>query len=447
MASSTVIKPAPSRTKVAVAVGIGNFMEWFDFAVYGFFAAIIGSLFFPPDTTPFVALLGSLAVFAVGFVMRPLGGFILGPIGDKYGRRIALSVSVLAMGIATTLIGVIPNYETVGVLAPVLLVLLRCVQGLSAGGEWTGSAAYLIESTPSNRRGLFASIISGTAAVATVVGSLFALFLNNVMSAEDLSAYGWRIPFLLAAPLALIGLYIRSRLGETPVYEKVKAANLVTTSAIKGSRRNLKPILLTLAIASVQGLGFYYLATYIVNYLTTTLMLERGPALTLSAIGLIVYMGLCPLAGLLADKYGRRKLNIIGTIGYIVIPIPVFLLMSGGNNIAIVAGIIALSLCQCLVSVTTVVMLVELFPASSRATGSALGFNFGLAFVAGPGPFIATWIAGVTGSAVAPAGYLVLVALVAIGVIVKWLPETKGRDISAEHHDEPAAAPAAASVV
>ena len=445
MASSTAIKPAPSRTKVAVAVGIGNFMEWFDFAVYGFFAAIIGSLFFPPDTTPFVALLGSLAVFAVGFVMRPLGGFILGPIGDKYGRRIALSVSVLAMGIATTLIGVIPNYESVGVLAPVLLVLLRCVQGLSAGGEWTGSAAYLIESTPSHRRGLFASIISGTAAVATVVGSLFALFLNNVMSAEDLTSYGWRIPFLLAAPLALIGLYIRSRLGETPVYEKVKADNRVTTSAIKGSRRNLKPILLTLAIASVQGLGFYYLATYIVNYLTTTLMLERGPALTLSAIGLVVYMGLCPLAGLLADKYGRRRLNIIGTVGYIVIPIPVFLLMSGGNNVAIVAGIIALSLCQCLVSVTTVVMLVELFPASSRATGSALGFNFGLAFVAGPGPFIATWIAGVTGSAVAPAGYLVLVAAVAIGVIVKWLPETKGRDISAEHHTEDAAAPAAAS--
>ena len=436
MGSNTAVRPAPSRTKVAVAVGIGNFMEWFDFAVYGFFAAIIGSLFFPPDTTPFVALLGSLAVFAVGFVMRPLGGFILGPIGDRYGRRIALSVSVLAMGVATTLIGLIPDYQSIGIFAPIILVLLRCVQGLSAGGEWTGSAAYLIESTPSNRRGIFASIISGTAAVATVVGSLFALYLNNILTPEELSSWGWRVPFLLAAPLALIGLYIRSRLGETPVYEKVKADNNVTTSAIKSSRRNIKPILLTLAIASVQGLGFYYLATYIVNYLTTTLMLERGPALTLSAIGLIVYMILCPIAGLLADKYGRRKLNIIGTIGYVIIPIPVFMLMSGGNNVAIVAGIIALSMCQCLVSVTTVVMLVELFPASSRATGSALGFNFGLAFVAGPGPFIATWIAGVTGSAVAPAGYLVLVAFIAIFVIVKWLPETKGRDISSENHDE-----------
>jgi len=340
------------------------------------------------------------------------------------------------MGVATTLIGLIPDYQSIGIFAPIILVLLRCVQGLSAGGEWTGSAAYLIESTPSNRRGIFASIISGTAAVATVVGSLFALYLNNILTPEELSSWGWRVPFLLAAPLALIGLYIRSRLGETPVYEKVKADNNVTTSAIKSSRRNIKPILLTLAIASVQGLGFYYLATYIVNYLTTTLMLERGPALTLSAIGLIVYMILCPIAGLLADKYGRRKLNIIGTIGYVIIPIPVFMLMSGGNNVAIVAGIIALSMCQCLVSVTTVVMLVELFPASSRATGSALGFNFGLAFVAGPGPFIATWIAGVTGSAVAPAGYLVLVAFIAIFVIVKWLPETKGRDISSENHDE-----------
>ena len=441
---STSPSGAPqSRAKIGVAVGIGNFMEWFDFAVYGFFAAIIGTLFFPPDTSPFVALLSALAVFAVGFVMRPLGGFVLGPIGDKYGRRVQLSVSVLAMGTSTTLIGALPDYATIGAAAPLLLVLLRCIQGLSAGGEWTGSAAFLVESTPSNRRGIFASIVSGTAALATIVGSLFALFLDSILTDSEVLSWGWRIPFLMAAPLALIGLYIRSQLSETPVFEKVKAASAAASTTVsdrlavfRGFRRNIKPIVLTLAIAAVQGLGFYYLATYVVNYLTATVMLDRGTALGLAAIGLFVYMVLCPIAGALSDRFGRRKLNIIGTIGYVVLPFPVFYLMSGGQGFAVVAGIILLSLAQCLVSVTTVVMLVELFPASTRASSSALGFNFALAFIAGPGPFIGAWIAGATGSAIAPAGYLVLVAILALIVIVKWLPETANRDISVEHHAE-----------
>lgn len=422
------------RAQLGVAVGIGNFMEWFDFAVYGFFAAIIGHLFFPAGTSDVVALLSSLAVFAVGFVMRPLGGFILGPIGDKHGRRVQLAVSVLAMGTATTLIGVLPTYGTVGVAAPVLLVLLRCVQGLSAGGEWTGSAAFLIESTPTAQRGVWASIVSGTAALATVVGGGFALLLNSLLTEDQVLAYGWRIPFLLAAPMAIVGLFIRSRLHETPVFEQVRARGEVAERpVVGGTRRNLKPVLLTLAIASVQGLGFYYLATYVVNYLTTTVGLERGRALALSSAGLLVYMVLCPLAGALSDRVGRRRPNIAGTIGYVLLPFPVFLMMSGGQPAVVVAGIVLLSLAQCLVSVTTVVMLVELFPASSRASGSALGFNFGLAFVAGPGPLIAAAIAERT-NAVLPASYMVLVALIALPVIVKWLPETAGRDISAEHH-------------
>jgi MFS transporter, MHS family, proline/betaine transporter len=426
----------PSRTRIAVAVGIGNFMEWFDFAVYGFFAAIIGQLFFPPDTSPFVALLSSLAVFAVGFVMRPLGGFVLGPIGDRFGRRMQLAVSVVAMGAATTLIGLLPDYAAIGVAAPCLLVLLRCVQGLSAGGEWTGSAAFLVESTPTHRRGIFASVVSGTAALATIVGSLFALFLNSVLTEDQVLSWGWRVPFLMAAPLALVGLYIRSRLSETPVFEKVRAQQGVRTDRLavfRGFRRNIKPILLTLAIAAVQGLGFYYLATYVVNYLISTVELDRGTALGLAAIGLAVYMVLCPVAGALSDRFGRRRLNIIGTVGYVVLPFPVFLLMSGGHSVAVVAGISILSMAQCLVSVTTVVMLVELFPASTRASSSALGFNFALAFIAGPGPFIAAWIAGATGSAVAPAGYQVFVSAIALVVIVLWLPETAGRNIAADH--------------
>ncbi|ROR65786.1 MFS transporter [Agrococcus jenensis] len=434
MSTSSATAGAPSKAKVAVAVAVGNFMEWFDFAVYGFFAVIIGQLFFPPDTSEFVAILSSLAVFAVGFFMRPLGGFILGPIGDKYGRRVALAISILAMGIATTIIGLLPTYATVGIFAPILLVLCRCIQGLSAGGEWTGSAAYLIESTPTAHRGKFGSVISATAALATIAGSLFALFLNNTLAEEDLLSWGWRVPFLMAAPLALIGLYIRMRLGETPVYKAVTDKHEVEKSPILRSfKENWRPILLTVAIAAVQGTGFYYLATFIVNYLMTTVGIERPTALAMSATGLTVYMILCPIAGALSDRFGRRRLNIIGTIGYVILPIPVFMLMSGGSFAPVVFGMILLTMTQALVSVTTVVMLVELFPAANRSSASAIGFNFALAFIAGPASYIGTWLAGATGNPVSPAWYLVVLALIALPFIWKWLPETAGRDITSEY--------------
>ncbi|MCH1881361.1 MFS transporter [Agrococcus sp. ARC_14] len=437
MSTSSATAPAPSKAKVAVAVAVGNFMEWFDFAVYGFFAVIIGQLFFPAETSEFVAILSSLAVFAVGFFMRPLGGFILGPIGDKYGRRTALAISILAMGIATTIIGLLPTYAAVGILAPILLVICRCIQGLSAGGEWTGSAAYLIESTPTAHRGKFGSVISATAALATIVGSLFALMLNSILSEEDLLSWGWRVPFLMAAPLALIGLYIRMKLGETPVYKQVADSGAKEKSPILRSfKENWRPILLTVAIAAVQGTGFYYLATFIVNYLMTTVGIERPAALAMSAIGLTVYMILCPIAGALSDRFGRRRLNIIGTIGYVVLPIPVFMLMSGGSFAPVVFGMILLTMTQALVSVTTVVMLVELFPASNRSSASAIGFNFALAFIAGPSSYIGIWLAGATGDPVSPAWYLVALALIALPFIWKWLPETAGRDISSDHQAE-----------
>lgn len=434
--SGTTTRP-PSKARIALAVGVGNFMEWFDFAVYGFFAVIIGQLFFPEDTSEFVAILSSLAVFAVGFFMRPLGGFILGPIGDRWGRRAALAISILSMGIATTIIGLLPTYAMVGILAPILLVLCRCVQGLSAGGEWTGSAAYLIESTPTPHRGKFGSIISATAALATIAGSLFALMLTNVMPEDALISWGWRIPFLAAAPLALIGLYIRMRLGETPVYKTVKSKDEVEKSPILRSfKENWRPILLTIAIAAVQGTGFYYLATFIVNYLMTTVGIERPAALAMSASGLTIYMVLCPLAGALSDRFGRRKLNIIGTIGYIILPMPVFWMMSGGDFAPVVFGMALLAMTQSLVSVTTVVMLVELFPAANRSSASAIGFNIALAFIAGPASYIGIWLAGTTGDPVSPSWYLIALAVLALPFIWKWLPETAGRDITSDHQAE-----------
>lgn len=420
--------------QAAFAVGVGNFMEWFDFAVYGFFAVIIGQLFFA-DQSPVVSLLSSLGVFAVGFLMRPLGGFILGPIGDKYGRRAALSFSVLAMGLATTMIGFIPTYAAIGVAAPLLLVLLRCIQGLSAGGEWTGSAAFLIEGAPRHRRATYASVISATAALATVAGSGFALWLNNILTKDQLMDFGWRIPFWAAAPLALVGLFVRLRLDDTPVFKEIKKNRESSEVSAPKLKRNMKAVGLTICFAAVQGLGYYYLATYVVNYLEVTLKLPRPNALMLSAIGLLIYMVFCPIAGMISDKFGRRIPNLVGTVGYVVLPIPVFLLMSTANPAFIILGLVLLGAIQCLVSVTTVVMLVELFPASTRATGSAIGFNIALAFIAGPGPYIGAFLASSTGNPIAPAFYQVFIALIALVVLLKWLPESSKQDIFSDEID------------
>lgn len=426
----TTIGSEPQHKKLgqaAFAVGIGNFMEWFDFAVYGFFAVMIGQLFFPGDD-PVIGLLSALAVFAVGFFMRPLGGFILGPIGDKFGRRTALSISVLAMGVATTLIGFIPTFGTIGIVAPILLVLMRCIQGLSAGGEWTGSAAFLIEGAPKKRRALYGSVISATAALATVVGSAFALWLNSIFTDEQMLSFGWRIPFWAAGPLAIVGLYVRLRLDDTPVFKQMEAERATQTTSVKKTF-SIKATLLTIVFAAVQGTGYYFLATYVVNYLEVTVSMERPDALLLSGIGLFIYMIFCPIAGLISDRFGRRIPNIIGTIGYVIIPVPAFFLLNTGNPALIITGLLLLGATQCLVSVTTVVMLVELFPASSRATGSAIGFNIALAFIAGPAPYIGAFLVASTGNPISPAFYLIFLAVVGLLVLPKWLPESSQQDI------------------
>jgi MFS transporter, MHS family, proline/betaine transporter len=369
----------------------------------------------------------------VAFFFRPIGGLVLGSLGDRRGRRFTLSVSVLMMGVTTTLIAALPSYAQVGVLAPVLLVILRCLQGFSAGGEWTGSAAFLLETTPSHRRGVFASIISSTAALATVAGSFVALLLQSVIDADSMLSWGWRIPFLLAAPLTVIGLYVRLKLDETPVFQELKVLDKVVDKPLRtAGKRDRKPVLLTLAIAAVQGLGFYYLATYVVNYLSQTVHLSRTEALTLSVIGLAIYMVLCPVAGAISDRYGRRRVNLVGSAGYVVLGLPAFVLMGQGGTVPVLLGMLLLIVPQSLVSVTTVVMLVELFPAATRSSGSATGFNIALAFVAGPGPLIASAIASATGSSVWPASYMVLVALVATVFLWKFLPETAGRHIGVE---------------
>ena len=432
----------PSGRRVAVAAGFGNFMEWFDFAVYGFFAVTIGHVFFPSGNAT-TELLSALAVFGIAFFMRPLGGIVLGIVGDRVGRRAALSISILMMGVSTTLVAALPTYASVGILAPILLVLLRCLQGLSAGGEWAGSSSFLVEYAPRKRRALWGIVVTATAALGSLGGALVAIALTSWLTPGQMEAWGWRIPFLLAAPLAVAGLYVRLKLEDTPVYREMQREDRVSRTPLREAlKHNRKPIVLIFFCAAVEGLGYYYIATYVINFLTSDgVGMGRPQALAATAGGLAVYALLCPLAGLFSDRFGRRPSMVLGSLGLALFAIPAFMIMSSGSVLAVVLAIAGFAIFEAMVNVTTVVLLVELFPARTRMSGGSLGFNLALAGIGGPGPLIAAALAAGIGFSGAGAFYMVAVALVALFVLARYMPETRGIDLGVEKETAAAAAP------
>ncbi|MDN8018960.1 MFS transporter [Burkholderia multivorans] len=415
--------------KRAFAVGIGNFMEWFDFAIYGYFAAIIGKTFFP-SAAPGVSLLSALAVFAVGFLSRPLGAVVLGPIGDRLGRRAVLIVTVFGMGVSTTLIGLLPGYAAIGLAAPVLLVVLRFLQGMMVGGEWSSAGIYIVESAPRTRRALAASVITGTAGAAFLVGTFIAALLSMLLSELQLAAWGWRLPFVASVFMTLVAIYIRRRLGDTPVYEEVQRKRaLHGVDAVPRGER-MRAMLTTFAFSALFGVSLYYFITYANNHLTQTVGLSKTASLWLCSLALLLYTLFQPLVGLLSDRIGRRPLVLASALGLTLLAYPVFLLMNTGNTAAILAGLIVLAALVAVTAVMDVVLLVEVFPASIRSSGAAVGHNLALAVLAGPGPFIAAALIRWTRNPDIPAAYLAGISLVCFVILYVTLPETKGRDIA-----------------
>ncbi len=407
---------------VMTATLIGNFTEWFDFAVYGAVAVTLGRVFFPASD-PVVSLLASLGVFGVAFVFRPLGGALLGSIGDRYGRRIALSGAVLGISGATTLIALLPPYAAIGFWAPALLILLRSVQGLSAGGEWTGASAFLAEYAPPGQRGVRASLISVTGGLAIVAGTASVLALETLLDPAQMQSWGWRLPFLLAAPLGLAGLYLRLRLDETPVYRELRRRDDVAAAPLREAvRTGRRALLIAFACASITGVGFYYLATYFANAMSVGG--SRTTALLVSSAALLFYAGLCPLAGRLSDRVGRRPIYVGAAIAHAVLAIPVLLLVGSGSPELALLGMCLFAVPQAGLNVMSSIVLVELFPARTRATGAALAFSLGVGPIAGTAPLVAAALAAGTGSPVAPALYLVAIALPIGLVLAKILPET-----------------------
>ncbi len=411
------------------AIAIGNFIEWFDFAIYGYFAATIGQLFFPA-AAPGLSTISAFAVFAVGFVSRPLGALIFGPIGDRYGRRVALAFTIAGMGVVTTLIGILPTYGQIGIAAPILLTILRFTQGIFVGGEWSSAGIYAVESAPAHRRAFAASLIAGTAGLAFLAGIGIAGVLTWTLSAEALASWGWRLPFVCPIGLAFLGLHIRRDLDETRVFITVQQRRL--DRQIKSLKIGDKvcALLVSFAMSALFGVSLYYLVVYSLSHMIQTVGLEKSHAMAFCAVALLVSVIATPFIGLLSDKVGRRSLVLIAAGGILLWSYPLFVMLNTGNSALILLALSGLSLFVSIACVMNVVLLVEVFPASIRASYAAIGYNAASALLAGPSPLIAASLAQFTGDPNAPAWYMAAVSIVCFAVLWKFLGETKGCDIT-----------------
>ncbi|WP_251978434.1 MFS transporter [Salinicola avicenniae] len=431
--TSEVVELSTLR-KVIAASAIGNFVEWFDFAVYGFLAVIISHHFFPPGDDS-LALLQTFAVFAVSFALRPLGGIFFGMLGDRIGRKRILAVTVLLMAGATTVIGLLPTYDSVGLLAPLGLALARCVQGFSAGGEYAGACAFVMEHAPRTRKARYGSFVPVSTFLAFATAAALAYVVGLVLSDEALSAWGWRIPFLIAAPLGLVGLYMRLRLDESPAFQALKAQHAEPQAPLGETLRGHGPTIVCLsAFISVTALSFYMFTTYFTTYMQVVGGATQTTAL-LASLGALIFAGLlCPFVGRYADRVGRRRTVLSAGVSLIVAVFPAYLLAGSGDWLPSMLGAALMAVGAVICGVVTAVLLSEQFPTRVRYTASALCYNVSYTIFGGTAPLVATWLIDQTGNNLSPAIYLIAITLLAMWGGLK-LPESSHRALDTDESE------------
>lgn len=411
--------------RAGMASFIGTFVEWFDYASYGFLATVIAVVFFPATDTR-SALMATYAVFALSFIVRPIGGIIWGHFGDKIGRQKTLSLSIFIMSGATFVIALLPTYESVGLWAVALLLATRLVQGFAASGEYAGAASFLAEYAPDNKRGLMTCLVPAGEAAGLLAASLFVALLHGLLTTEQLHSWGWRLPFLMALPLGYVGVYIRRKLDETPHFKALEDAQHVPqTPVIELLTKHRREVLIAFGGTLLNAVGFYLVLSYMPVYLATELGISETAAFIGSTISLAVYLGSIFVMGALSDKFGRKRMLMACSALFAVLTVPMFALLAGvvftgiaSTGFLIILGVWALF--GALLSMnggTLPTFLCELFPTRVRFSGFALSFNSANALFGGTAPLIATWLIGATGSKLAPAWYLVFAAIVTFGAI------------------------------
>ena len=393
---------APGTTRVVLAGAIGNVLEWFDFAVYGYFASAIGRTFFP-SASPVAQVLAAFSIFAVGFLLRPVGGALLGHIGDRLGRRTALTVSVMAMAIPTFLVGVLPGYATLGIAAPILLTVLRMLQGLSVGGEYTTSIVFMVENARPGRRGVVGAMANCGSVAGILAGSATGALLATVLPEAALENWGWRIPFVLGLLVGLAGFLLRHGLEEAPAPRPLGSP----LGAVLTRHRHL---LLRLAgLAVFNAIGFYVMFVYAVSWLQLVDGVSPARALDINTISMVVLLPVMLAMGWLSDRVGRRPVMMGAAVLAVVAAWPLFWLMHGPTPAMELAGQLGFVLALGAYMGCQPAMMVEAAPAEVRCTAIALGFNVTMGILGGVSPLVATWLVERTGNDYSPA-FMVMAA-------------------------------------
>ncbi|GAB2997414.1 MFS transporter [Amycolatopsis acidiphila] len=415
--------------RAVAGAAMGNAVEWFDYGIYGYLATSIGLNFFP-DADKTARILLVFAGIAIPFVLRPFGGIVLGPLGDRYGRRKVLAFTIVLMSTATFCVGLIPSYHTIGVAAPILLLLARLVQGFSTGGEYGGAATFIAEYAPDRRRGFFGSFLEFGTLAGNVAGAGLATIVQVGLTESALNDWGWRIPFLVAGPLGLVGFYLRKRLADTPAFRRAERAGETARIPLKEVLVTAWPQLLNLiGFVILLNVADYTLIAYMPTYLGE--MLDLGAtASVLIPLGVMVAMlfVIAPV-GSLSDRIGRKPLLLASAVGFLVLSYPAIALLQTGNIVAAVAGMLLLGVLLVLMLGTIGSALPAMFPTRHRYSGFAIGYSTSTAAFGSTAPLVITALIDSTGNNAIPAFYLMGAAAIAIAPIL-LMPETARVSIS-----------------
>lgn len=419
-------------TKVVIASAFGTVVEWYDFFIYGTAAALVfGKLFFP-SSDPVVSTIAAFSVYAVGYLARPIGGIVFGHFGDRIGRRSMLVLSLLLMGSGTFLVGLLPTYDQIGVLAPILLVVLRFVQAIGLGGEWGGAVLMVAELAPAHRRGLFGSFVQlGNPMGRLVATGVFAL--ASRLPTADFLAWGWRLPFLASAVLIVVGLVIRYQLSETPAFEAIRKTRQISKMPLLEALSQFRwetTLAVELKITEVAWVGI--LAVFAVSYLTKQLGMNQAFVLEAITIATFVELFAMPLAGWLSDRVGRKAIYIAGTLFSIVFAFPLFWLLDTRDpTVVLLTIVVGASCAQGIIFALHASFMPELFGTKVRYSGISLGFQVGAAIGGGLTPLVAAATVGWSGGATWPISLMLTILEVITLIAVLQARETAGRSMRA----------------
>jgi MHS family proline/betaine transporter-like MFS transporter len=423
----TVQGTSPGLLRRAIAASaLGNATEWFDYGIYAYGLTYISAALFPGNTTQ--ATLFALATFAISFLVRPLGGLFWGPLGDRLGRKYVLALTIIMMSTATLLVGLVPTYASIGWWAPAVLIVLRMVQGFSTGGEYGGAATFMAEYAPDKKRGFCGSFLEFATLAGFSLGAFLMLGCSIALGNTTMHAWGWRLPFLIAAPLGLIGFYLRSRLEDTPVFLELEQSSREEND----SRVPLKdlltgyaqPLLLLGGLVVALNVVNYVLLAYMPTFMQKQLSMSDNMSLLVPLIGMLAMMVFLPFAGTFSDRVGRKNVWWFSLIGLFVAAIPMFLLMRHGIAGAL-AGFAVLGLLYVPQLASISAMFPAMFPTQVRYAGMAIAYNISTSIFGGTAPMVNEWLIAHTGSTLVPAYYMMGACVIGACALL-FVTETTG---------------------